>query len=50
MQVFQRLPVLRRVRALEESGYIEGYHAQLHSESLGFWRNSICLGWSSKPS
>jgi DNA-binding Lrp family transcriptional regulator len=29
-------PCLRRVRALEESGYIEGYHAQLHSESLGF--------------
>ncbi len=29
-------PCLRRVRALEESGYIEGYHAQLHSENLGF--------------
>ncbi|MBE7638041.1 winged helix-turn-helix transcriptional regulator [Sneathiella sp. P13V-1] len=29
-------PCLRRVRALEESGFIEGYHAQLNSESLGF--------------
>lgn len=29
-------PCLRRVRALEESGYITGYHAQLNAESLGF--------------
>lgn len=29
-------PCLRRVRALEEEGYIEGYHAKLNSEKLGF--------------
>lgn len=29
-------PCLRRVRALEESGYIQGYHAQLNAENLGF--------------
>lgn len=29
-------PCLRRVRALEETGYIQGYHAQLNSENLGF--------------
>lgn len=29
-------PCLRRVRALEEAGYIEGYHARLNPEQLGF--------------
>ncbi|MCF8466615.1 MAG: Lrp/AsnC family transcriptional regulator [Sneathiella sp.] len=29
-------PCLRRVRALEEAGYIQGYHAQLDAEHLGF--------------
>ena len=29
-------PCLRRVRALEESGFIKGYHADLEGESLGF--------------
>lgn len=29
-------PCLRRVRALEESGYIRGYHADLDPEKLGF--------------
>ena len=29
-------PCLRRVRALEESGYIKGYHANLDQEQLGF--------------
>ena len=29
-------PCLRRVRALEESGYIHGYHAELNGEALGF--------------
>lgn len=29
-------PCLRRVRALEEAGYIHGYHADLDSEALGF--------------
>ena len=29
-------PCLRRVRALEEAGYIRGYHAELVPESLGF--------------
>lgn len=29
-------PCLRRVRALEEAGYIRGYHAELDAEELGF--------------
>ncbi len=29
-------PCLRRVRALEESGYIKGYHAELDPGALGF--------------
>ncbi len=29
-------PCLRRVRALEEAGYIKGYHADLDSEALGY--------------
>ena len=29
-------PCLRRVRTLEESGYIKGYHAQVDSRELGF--------------
>ncbi|HZH06435.1 MAG TPA: Lrp/AsnC family transcriptional regulator [Lautropia sp.] len=29
-------PCLRRVRALEEAGIIEGYHAQLNAGHLGF--------------
>lgn len=29
-------PCLRRVRALEEAGYIKGYHADLDQEALGF--------------
>ena len=29
-------PCLRRVRALEESGYIAGYRAMLNAEKLGF--------------
>lgn len=29
-------PCLRRVRALEEAGYIRGYHADLDPEPLGF--------------
>lgn len=29
-------PCLRRVRALEEAGYIRGYHAELNAESLGY--------------
>lgn len=29
-------PCLRRVRALEEAGYIQGYHADIASEKLGF--------------
>ncbi len=29
-------PCLRRVRALEEGGFIEGYHAALNAESLGY--------------
>jgi DNA-binding Lrp family transcriptional regulator len=29
-------PCLRRVRTLEESGYIRGYHADVNARSLGF--------------
>ena len=29
-------PCLRRVRALEEAGYIRGYHADINPELLGF--------------
>ena len=29
-------PCLRRVRALEEAGYIRGYHADLNQETLGY--------------
>src|SRR5271170_2555451 len=29
-------PCLRRVRALEESGYIKGYHADIAGDKLGF--------------
>jgi DNA-binding Lrp family transcriptional regulator len=29
-------PCLRRVRALEEAGYISGYHAEVNAEALGF--------------
>jgi DNA-binding Lrp family transcriptional regulator len=29
-------PCLRRVRALEESGFIRGYHAELNAAALGF--------------
>lgn len=29
-------PCLRRVRALEEAGYVRGYHADIHAEALGY--------------
>ncbi len=29
-------PCLRRVRALEQAGYIRGYHAELNNELLGY--------------
>ena len=29
-------PCLRRVRTLEESGYITGYHAEVNARELGF--------------
>ena len=29
-------PCLRRVRTLEESGYIQGYHAEVNASELGF--------------
>jgi DNA-binding Lrp family transcriptional regulator len=29
-------PCLRRVRALEKAGYIQGYHADLDAQSLGY--------------
>lgn len=36
-------PCLRRVRALEEAGYIEGYHADLNHKSLGFTITAFIL-------
>ncbi len=29
-------PCLRRVRALEEAGYVRGYHADINPEAMGF--------------
>jgi DNA-binding Lrp family transcriptional regulator len=29
-------PCMRRVRALEEAGFIRGYHAQVNAEALGY--------------
>ena len=29
-------PCLRRVRSLEDAGYIEGYHAKVNARALGF--------------
>jgi DNA-binding Lrp family transcriptional regulator len=29
-------PCLRRVRALEEGGFLKGYHAEVNAEALGF--------------
>jgi DNA-binding Lrp family transcriptional regulator len=29
-------PCLRRVRALEQAGFIKGYHAEINSEAMGF--------------
>lgn len=29
-------PCLRRMRALEKAGYVEGYHAELNAKALGF--------------
>src|SRR5271169_2025634 len=29
-------PCLRRVRALEEAGYVRGYHAEVNPQALGF--------------
>lgn len=36
-------PCLRRVRALEEEGYIRGYHAQLNARALGFEVTVFCM-------
>lgn len=36
-------PCLRRVRALEESGFIEGYYARLSANSLGFGLSVFAL-------
>ena len=29
-------PCLRRVRALEQAGFIKGYHAEINAEAMGF--------------
>lgn len=36
-------PCLRRVRKLEESGVIEGYHAMLNAPKLGFGLVAFCM-------
>lgn len=36
-------PCLRRVRALEKAGYIDGYRAQLNATKLGFEVNMFAL-------
>ena len=36
-------PCLRRVRALEEAGFIRGYHADLAPEKLGFGFTGFAL-------
>lgn len=36
-------PCLRRVRALEEAGFIKGYHAELDAKTLGFDVNVFVL-------
>lgn len=36
-------PCLRRVRKLEESGVIEGYHAQLNGPMMGFDLVAFCM-------
>ncbi len=36
-------PCLRRVRKLEESGVIEGYHAHLNAPALGFDLVAFCM-------
>ena len=42
-------PCLRRVRALEESGYIRGYHADINPEALGFGVTVFARsGWRAK--
>src|SRR5437879_12758794 len=35
-------PCLRRVRALEEAGYIRGYHADVRAQALGFGVTGLC--------
>lgn len=43
-------PCLRRVRALEENGYIHGYHARLNTRALGFEVTVFCMVGLSKQS
>ena len=35
-------PCLRRVRALEEAGYIHGYHAELDPDLIGYEVTAFC--------
>ena len=42
-------PCLRRVRALEDTGYIRGYHADVDTELLGFGVMVFAqVGWTSQ--
>ena len=44
-------PCLRRVRALEEAGFIRGYHADINPELLGFGVTVFAqVGLSIRPS
>jgi len=36
-------PCLRRVRALEQAGYIRGYHAEINGETLGYHMTVFAL-------
>ena len=36
-------PCLRRMRALEKAGFIQGYHADLDGKALGFPGHRLCL-------
>ena len=35
-------PCLRRVRALEQAGYIHGYHAELDADLIGYEVTAFC--------
>jgi DNA-binding Lrp family transcriptional regulator len=42
-------PCLRRVRALEEAGYIRGYHARVDAAAMGYGVTVFCDGQAGQP-